>query len=235
MFDAQWTLIEPLLPPVHWDDRKKEHPRRAIMDAILHLNQTGRPWRYLPVGFPPWQTVYWHLRRWERQGAAQHITGTLGLPLQVMVCPASVQDRAGTTTLLPRLYLFPRRRTVFANQGFAGRLVGRAAATLGIALHITGKPPGRRGFQVHPRRWVAERTLGRLMVHRRLARDHERRPATSEALIRWAATDRRTVVSPTATPPRDPDPRTRTVTTRIICQTRSEWHPAVFRGCRPSF
>jgi hypothetical protein len=40
---------------------------------------------------------------------------------------------------------------------------------------------------VIPRPWAVERTLAWLTAHRRLARDHERHPATSEAMIRWAA------------------------------------------------
>ena len=45
----------------------------------------------------------------------------------------------------------------------------------------------QRGFAVLPRRWAVERTLAWLTSHRRLARDYERHPATSEAMIRWAA------------------------------------------------
>lgn len=45
-------LIEPLLPPAHWDGRKEKYPRREIVDAILYLNQTGFSWRYLPAEFP---------------------------------------------------------------------------------------------------------------------------------------------------------------------------------------
>ena len=49
------------------------------------------------------------------------------------------------------------------------------------------KPAEQRGFAVHPRRWVVERTLAWLTAHRRLARDYERQPEVSEAIIRWAA------------------------------------------------
>lgn len=191
---------------------------------------------------PPWQMVYWHLRRWEDPGVtgriarvlcrelrARHgydgeppvvvmdsqsvkaagtagagsgghgaakkvdgrkrflLTGTLGLLVAVLVRPASVQDRAGATTLLLGLCLGSGCRTVFAGQGLAGWPVAWAARVLGIAVRIVAKPAGQRGFVVHPRRWVVERTLGRLMLHRRLARDYERDPAMSEALIRWAA------------------------------------------------
>ncbi|WP_443065139.1 transposase [Streptomyces sp. NBC_00576] len=42
------------------------------------------------------------------------------------------------------------------------------------------------GFVVLPRRWVVERTLGWLMHSRRLCRDYETLPATSEAVIQWS-------------------------------------------------
>ena len=54
-------------------------------------------------------------------------------------------------------------------------------------LHIVRKPAGQRAFAVIPRRWAVERTFAWLTAHRRLARDYERDPAVSEAMIRWAA------------------------------------------------
>ena len=54
-------------------------------------------------------------------------------------------------------------------------------------LHIVRKPADQRGFAVIPRRWAVERTFAWLTAHRRLARDYERDPAVSEAMIRWAA------------------------------------------------
>jgi transposase len=78
-------------------------------------------------------------------------------------------------------------RFVFADQGFAGRPVDWAAVTLRTTVEIVRKPAEQRGFAVHPKRWVVERSLAWLIAHRRLARDYERDPAVSEAFIRWAA------------------------------------------------
>jgi transposase len=100
---------------------------------------------------------------------------------------ASWQDRDGAKTTLLSTYLFSPIRHVFADQGFAGRLVGWAAATLGTTVEIVRRPADQRGFVVHPKRWVVERSLAWLTAHRRLARDYERDPAVSEALIRWVA------------------------------------------------
>ena len=46
-----------------------------------------------------------------------------------------------------------------------------------------------KGFKLIPRRWVVERTFGRLMHRRRLARDYETHPHRSEAIIRLAVID----------------------------------------------
>lgn len=115
------------------------------------------------------------------------VTDTLGLLVSVTVLAASWQDRDGAKTALLGVYLFTPVRYVFADQGFAGRLLDWAARTLGMAVDIVRKPEGQRGFKVHPKRWVVERTLAWLTGHRRPARDYERDPAVSEEMIRWAA------------------------------------------------
>ena len=115
------------------------------------------------------------------------ITDTLGLLLVVGVMAASVQDRDGATTTLLSAYLFTPVRFVYADAGFAGQLVDWCQRILRTTLHIVRKAPGQKGSAVIPRRWVVERSLAWLTAHRRLARDYERHPATSEAMIRWAA------------------------------------------------
>jgi transposase len=115
------------------------------------------------------------------------VTDTLGLLLTVVVRSASVQDRDGAKPALLETYLCTGVRFVFADGGFAGRLLDWAQTLLRTTLHIVRKPADQRGFAVIPRRWAVERTFAWLTAHRRLARDYERDPALSEAMIRWAA------------------------------------------------
>jgi transposase len=75
----------------------------------------------------------------------------------------------------------------FADGGYAGKLVDWACTILATVVHVVRKPEGQHGFAVTPRRWRVERALARLTAHSRLARDYERDPASSEAMIRWAA------------------------------------------------
>jgi transposase len=70
--DAQWAIIEPLLPApgntTGRGGRPEKHPRRLVLDAIFYLVRGGIAWRQMPAGFPPATTVYDLFRRWARAG-----------------------------------------------------------------------------------------------------------------------------------------------------------------------
>lgn len=71
--DAQWKLIEPLLPKPKCRRRPREIPLRRIVEAILYLLRTGCAWRLLPRDFPKWQTVYTYFRKWRLAGVWERI------------------------------------------------------------------------------------------------------------------------------------------------------------------
>jgi transposase len=121
-------------------------------------------------------------------GRKRHIlVDTVGLLLMVAVTAASVQDRDGARPLLGGLRkAFPGVELVFADGGYAGRLVEWAKSAARVALEIVRKPEGQRGFSVLPRRWVVERTLAWITKCRRLDHDYERLTVTSEAMVKWA-------------------------------------------------
>jgi transposase len=50
--DAEWTLLEPLLPPESPIGRL--HSLRTILNAIFYQLRTGGAWRFLPQEWPPW-------------------------------------------------------------------------------------------------------------------------------------------------------------------------------------
>jgi transposase len=70
--DAQWELIDRLLPDPAWlagkGGRPETHCRRQIVDAIFYLVDNGIKWRALPADFPPWSTVYNFFAGWEADG-----------------------------------------------------------------------------------------------------------------------------------------------------------------------
>ncbi|MEV4974688.1 IS5 family transposase [Streptomyces scopuliridis] len=125
-------------------------------------------------------------------GRKRHIvTDCLGLLLVVAVTAANIGDRDAATGLLTRLRRLHRDITlVWADGGYTGGLVGWCRDKLALTLEIVKRTDDMTGFVVLPRRWVAERTFAWLMNSRRLARDYETLPASSEAMIRWSMVTR---------------------------------------------
>jgi putative transposase len=120
------------------------------------------------------------------------VVDTQGLVLMVVVTAASVQDVAGAQQVLQALFdrikhskysRWCRLKLIWADGGYRGQLIQWVKCTLGWTLQIVEKLEGQVGFQVLPRRWVIERTFAWLNRSRRLARDYERLPETSEAFI----------------------------------------------------
>lgn len=67
--DGEWTYLQQHLPSEPSCGRPRTHSLREICNAIFYVLRTGCPWRYLPSSFPPWQTVYYHFRRWRLKGS----------------------------------------------------------------------------------------------------------------------------------------------------------------------
>ncbi|MEV0217618.1 transposase [Micromonospora sp. NPDC050695] len=55
LLDAQWALIEVLLPEPNTDGRRERRPRREIVNAILYVVRAGCPWRHVSADLPPWR------------------------------------------------------------------------------------------------------------------------------------------------------------------------------------
>lgn len=84
--DAEWQVLEPLIPRAKKMGRREEYSKRDIINGIRYLLRTGCAWRLLPRDFPPWPTVYHYFRRWTRDGTWEYVHTELR---------ARVRQRAG--------------------------------------------------------------------------------------------------------------------------------------------
>ncbi len=111
---------------------------------------------------------------------------TLGLLWAVTVTPASVQDRSGGVPLIEKLRAAVKRVKVVWGDSHFEPALRHAWVRWGWAGVVVKKLAGQRGFVPQPKRWVVERTFGWLNRWRRLSKDYERTPASSEAFIKVA-------------------------------------------------
>ncbi len=112
------------------------------------------------------------------------VVDTLGLLLMVVVHSAGLQDPAGARLVLgPMAARFPRLSLIWADDIYKGPLVRWVWCCFGWVLQIVKRSDDVKGFQVLPFRWVVERTFAWLGRYRRLSKDYEFLPTTSETMI----------------------------------------------------
>ncbi|MFI0923644.1 IS5 family transposase [Streptomyces sp. NPDC021012] len=83
--DARWELVEPVLTAWRSERRGRgldigrppDHDLRSLLDAVLYVNRTGIPWRYLPHDYPHWNTVYAYFARWQEEGVFDQLNTLL--------------------------------------------------------------------------------------------------------------------------------------------------------------
>jgi transposase len=110
--------------------------------------------------------------------------------MRAVVHPADVQDRDGGAMVMATLFgLFPFLRKVFADSGYQGPKFAKALlkSMPQVSITIVKRSDKASGFEVLPRRWVVERTIGWLNRCRRLAKDFENLNLTAVAFLQLAS------------------------------------------------
>jgi putative transposase len=185
--DGTWQALNAaLVVAVRQQVGREARPSAAVIDSQSVKSREGGEARGVDV--------YKQI-----SGRKRHVVvDSLGLLLLVVVHSAGIPDSTGGKQTLRLLFertkhslhnRWCRLKLIWADGGYED-LVAWVKQHCGWRLEIVRRPAGVKGFVHLPRRWVVERTFAWLTRSRRLSKDYERCPASSEAMayiasIRW--------------------------------------------------
>src|SRR5437588_6455451 len=173
--DGTWERInDALVPKVREQAGRDPTPRASAVDSqSVKTTEMGGV-----RGFDGGKKV---------KGRKRHIwVDSLGMLLAVLVTAANVQDgRAACTLLHQRLWEeLPRLGVVYADSQYRTECLQEEVFDFApFRLHVVSRPADEEGWVKLPQRWVVERTFAWLGRSRRLSKDYERAPESSEAMI----------------------------------------------------
>src|SRR5215467_11240213 len=75
--DAEWAILDPLIPKALPGGRPRTVNMRQILNGIFYMLRSGCAWRLLPHDYPAWSTVYDYFRKWRDAGVWELLVKTL--------------------------------------------------------------------------------------------------------------------------------------------------------------
>jgi transposase len=101
--DAEWRILEPLLPAERPGGRHRLYDLREIINAIQYVLRSGCAWRMIPHDLPHWESAYYYFSMWKRDGTWRRIHDLLHAEVRLRMDrnaqpPAAIIDSQSVKT-----------------------------------------------------------------------------------------------------------------------------------------
>jgi putative transposase len=180
--DAQWHLLQPLLPAPNRRGRPRAVDLRHLLNGIFYLLQAGCAWRLLPKEFGPWSTVYGYFRRWSQAGLWEQIN----LALREQVRQQAQRDPQPSAAIMDS-------QTIKTSDQACRSGIDAGKKIEGVKRHVLVDPLGLLlGVLVTPAS-IQDRDGARLLLERCLGFFHRLQKVWADsgyyahALLEWVA------------------------------------------------
>lgn len=94
--DAQWAILEPMIPPAKHGGRPREVEMREILNAMFYINRSGCQWDMLPHDLPPKSSVYVYFAQWRDDGTWQKLVDALRTKVRTEIEGRDATPSAGS-------------------------------------------------------------------------------------------------------------------------------------------
>ena len=157
--DAEWSVLQPLLPRPSRRGRPRRWPVRGLVDGVRHRVRVGCPWRDVPDRYGPWWRVYALFAAWQVAGVWSRLE-------QALIAAADAVGDIGWEVSVDSTINRAHQHAAGARKDSADRVVGEPAD------HALGRSGGGPTTKIHAAAEAPRGLLAHLITRARTATVH---------------------------------------------------------------